>query len=380
MKILFPGTLDLLRRPVSRNPTLRAWDAADEYLLQHVEELEGEPERFLVVNDAFGALALALSEAKTVVSWGDSVTSHRAAQANAARNEVAAPQVVPSTEVPEGPFDVILMKVPKTMSLLRDQLYRLRDCVGPETVIVAGAMAKHIHTSTLTLIGRVWGSTTTSRARKKARLIFPVLDPDKEVEAFRPAKYHADILDAELRSLPGVFSAQHLDLGARQMLKAMENASDVMSKPTDVLDLGCGNGVLGLAVRKRLPEACVSFVDASYGAVASAQMNEEALFGTSVSGEDVRARFMVSDHVPKTLDDSVDWVICNPPFHQGQVMGDEIAWQMFQESRKALRPGGQLWVVGNRHLDYKESLRRIFGKVKVLLTDKRFVVLSATCR
>jgi hypothetical protein len=42
-------------------------------------------------------------------------------------------------------------------------------------------------------------------------------------------------------------------------------------------------------------------------------------------------------------------VLNNPPVHENHAIGDATAWQMFTESRDVLQPGGELWVVGNRH-------------------------------
>ena len=56
------GQFQLQRLPLRQPELLRAWDAADEYLLQHVAEQRiPEHARLLIVNDGFGALALALA-------------------------------------------------------------------------------------------------------------------------------------------------------------------------------------------------------------------------------------------------------------------------------------------------------------------------------
>ncbi len=70
-------------------------------------------------------------------------------------------------------------------------------------------------------------------------------------------------------------------------------------------------------------------------------------------------------------------MLCNPPFHQQNAVTDHIAWQMFNDAKKVLRPGGELRIVGNRHLDYHEKLKRLFGGSKLLGSNKKFVVLSA---
>jgi 16S rRNA (guanine1207-N2)-methyltransferase len=73
----------------------------------------------------------------------------------------------------------------------------------------------------------------------------------------------------------------------------------------------------------------------------------------------------------------VDLIVVNPPFHDNNVTGDEIAWQMFTGARRALRPGGRLVVVGNRHLAYQAKLGRLFGGSRNLASNRKFVVTTS---
>ncbi len=67
----------------------------------------------------------------------------------------------------------------------------------------------------------------------------------------------------------------------------------------------------------------------------------------------------------------------NPPFHSHRATTDTTARRMFGTARAALREGGELWVVGNRHLGYHVRLRRLFGNCEVVASDPKFVVLRA---
>src|SRR5690606_26394077 len=120
--------LDLIRQPEMANEPLQAFDAADEYLLNHLNEQGLHAySRVLLLNDGFGALACSLAAHCRVTSSGDSHLSHLALQKNLARNGLAADRVnfVPASAVAEGPFDWVLVRVPKTLALLEEQLIRL---------------------------------------------------------------------------------------------------------------------------------------------------------------------------------------------------------------------------------------------------------------
>ena len=84
------------------------------------------------------------------------------------------------------------------------------------------------------------------------------------------------------------------------------------------------------------------------------------------------------DGLASTSPNSLDVVLCNPPFHQQQVVGDFLARRMFRQSHKALKPGGELWIVGNRHLGYHVTLKRMFRRVEQIAAHAKFVVFKAT--
>jgi 16S rRNA (guanine1207-N2)-methyltransferase len=76
-------------------------------------------------------------------------------------------------------------------------------------------------------------------------------------------------------------------------------------------------------------------------------------------------------------DESIDLVVNNPPFHQANVIGDAIAWQMFIDARRVLRKDAALYVVGNRHLGYHTKVKKVFGNCEMITSNRKFVVLKA---
>ena len=87
--------LDLIRQPDQANDPLQAFDAADEYLLNHLHEQGlAADARVLLLNDGFGALACALAPHCRVTSSGDSFLGALALHKNLPRNGLA-PAAVP---------------------------------------------------------------------------------------------------------------------------------------------------------------------------------------------------------------------------------------------------------------------------------------------
>ncbi|AXU96545.1 MAG TPA: 23S rRNA (guanine(1835)-N(2))-methyltransferase RlmG [Erwinia persicina] len=361
--------LTLHRFPQMREESpLQAWDAADEYLLQHLGDAPVSGAT-LIFNDTFGALACALA-GEGVYSISDSWLNQQATRQNLALNHLdeGDVQLLDSlSPLPAAPARV-LIKVPKTLALLEYQLRALRDVVTPATQIVAAGKAKDIHTSTLQLFEKILGATTTSLARKKARLIYctfsaPELKADDVI-----ARWQLDGTPYQIHNHANVFSRGGLDVGARFFLQHLP--SDLEG---EIVDLGCGNGVIGLMALQQNPLSQVHFVDESYMAVASSRMNIEV----NCPQDRERSTFHVNNSLAGYPSDRLHAVLCNPPFHQQSAVTDHIAWQMLRDARRCLQDGGELRIVGNRHLDNYHKMKKLFGNCTTVASNQKFVVLRS---
>ncbi|SHM48342.1 methyltransferase [Actinacidiphila paucisporea] len=375
------GDLDLTRYPAEPREQLRAWDAADDYLLRHLAENPPAPGGTTVVlGDRWGALATALAERRPV-QVSDSFLGQQATRANLRRIgaedrvRLLSPQDT-RAEPPER-VDLLLVRVPRNLALLEDQLHALSPAVHRDTVVVGTGMVTEIHTSTLALFERILGPTVTSLAVRKARLIHCTPDPDlPRTPGPWPLRYAlpdgiGPMSGRTVTNHAGVFCADRLDLGTRLLLAHLPRREG----PDRVIDLGCGNGVVGTAAAVANPDSDVLFTDESYQAVASA----EATFRDNADAA-TAAEFLVADAATGVPAGSADLVLNNPPFHSHRATSDSSARRMFATARAALRPGGELWVVGNRHLGYHVRLRRLFGNCEVVASDPKFVVLRAVRR
>jgi len=125
---------------------------------------------------------------------------------------------------------------------------------------------------------------------------------------------------------------------------------------------------------QRCPNAKIDFYDESFMALASAKTNFHRAF------PDRSARFIIDDCMASTAAEHYQVILCNPPFHQQNVVGDFVAQLMFRDAKKALHQGGELWVIGNRHLGYFNNLKRLFGNCFAIAANNKFVVLKAIKR
>lgn len=362
--------LDLLRQPHQPNEPLQAFDAADEYLLKHLHEQGlGASDAVLLLNDGFGALACSLAGQCRLTSSGDSHLGRIALDNNLARNGLASDVVtfVPASDTPQGPFDWVLIRVPKTLALLEEQLIRLHGQLAPGARVVAGAMVKHLPRAAGDLLEGYIGPVQASLALKKARLLTATPETKAAPASLYPTRYRLDNPAIELLNHANLFCREGLDIGTRAFLPHLPRHLGRIR----VADLGCGNGVLGIAYALGSPQAQLTLVDESYMAVQSARDNWRAALGERP------VEIHAGDGLAEQPAESLDLVLCNPPFHQQQVVGDFLAWRMFQQARAALVKGGELWIVGNRHLGYHAKLGRLFRGVEQVAATPKFVVLKA---
>lgn len=362
--------LDLVRQPEMANEPLYAFDAADDYLLANLAAQTLPPStRVLVLNDSFGALAISLAGRFEVVSSGDSHLGALALGKNLARNHhpYDALTLRPASERFEGRFDYVLIRVPKTLALLEEQLIRLQPHLSAGTQVVAGAMIKHLPRAAGELLETYTGPVQASLAVKKARLLTATYQPREHSQSPYPTRYRLDTPPLTLINHANVFCRDGLDIGTRAFLPHLPRDLGAAR----VADLGCGNGVLAITSALANPNARYTLVDESYMAVQSARENWVAALGDREV--DIRPGDGLADQPAASL----DVVLCNPPFHQQQVVGDFLAWRMFQQAREALVTGGALYIVGNRHLGYHTKLARLFRGVEQVAANPKFVVLKA---
>lgn len=380
------GTFELRRHPHRPRSTLRAWDAADAYVLRYLAEQEdtGRFRSVAILNDGFGALACGLHQLGPT-SVVDTITAELGTAGNLERNHLPPIPVHPEVDdVPNG-LDLVVVKVPKSLGQLEDQLHRLAPKLDEDTVILGSGMVRDIHTSTLQLFETIIGPTTTSLAERKARLIHCTVDPAMQrPDNPWPVSWRDHGLTVVNRG--GVFSARSLDIGSRFLLEHLPTVTPAPGeRSATIVDLGCGNGVLGTAAAAMINNAVhvdtafvdtvdvdTVFVDISAAAIDSARRSWAANHG------DREARFLRSDRLINAVErGTVDLVLNNPPFHDERAVGDATVWDMFVDSHAVLRPGGELRVIGNRHLGHHSRLKKIFGNCKTVASNRKFVVLSS---
>jgi 16S rRNA (guanine1207-N2)-methyltransferase len=368
---------DLLRRePDVEAPDLVAVDATDRLLLDEAAAgIAAHPDQVVVVDDAHGALtlgAVALHGATGVRVHQDLLVGELALAANAERTGLTGsyrPVPALATELVRD-ARVVLAKAPKGLDALRELAQVVAAAAHPEVTLLVGGRVKHMTTGMNPVLAESFTGVRATLARQKSRVLV-VTGPRPGVSRTFPACAPDAALGLTVCAHGAAFAGPRVDRGTRALLQVLPGA---VPDAATALDLGCGTGVLAVALAAARPGLTVVAADQSAAAVASTA----ATAGANGLGDRVR---VVRDDAGSSLPDAgVDLVVCNPPFHLGAAVSETVAQRLFAGAARVLRPGGELWCVWNSHLPHRAALRRIVGPTRQVSRDPTFTVTASTRR
>ena len=171
----------------------------------------------------------------------------------------------------------------------------------------------------------------------------------------------------QMWSKPGIFAWDRLDEGSCFLLEHLADALAGRDIPRRGLDLGCGSGLLALAL-----------LSAGWSEIMATDNNAAALHATAhnlqlntnsqhwtVQGADAGAG----------LQFSADLLLCNPPFHQGFAVDSSLTSKFLLAAHRLLSPRGQALFVVNGFIALEKLAAPLFGQVSTLADNRRFKVI-----
>jgi 16S rRNA (guanine1207-N2)-methyltransferase len=270
-------------------------------------------------------------------------------------------------DFPDGPFDAVVFPVSTTgeAELVRDHLQSGHERLREGGIMLAAADNPDdnwLHGEMRKLFPKVTRRTVERGTLYKAIKAGP-LKKLKNFEcrfAFRDEGRLIQVI-----SRPGVFSHRKIDGGARALLKAA-----TIDPEQRVLELGCGSGVVSLAVALRAPDVHVLAVDSNPRAV---ECTEHGAQLNGISNLDVRLSTAESHTIPLSPcgrgargegglaipASDFDLVLANPPYYSNFRIAEVFA----QCAARALKPAGIALFVTKRTDWYTENLPKWFVSV-----------------
>jgi 16S rRNA (guanine1207-N2)-methyltransferase len=183
--------------------------------------------------------------------------------------------------------------------------------------------------------------------------------------AFIKERFETELLGEKviINSGSGLFSLKKPDFGTELLIK---NAK-ILDDDSKVLDLGCGYGIIGIALKKHYPSLDVTLIDVNDRAVYLSKKNCDE--------NDTECLVIKSDIFsnPKLADKQFDVILTNPPFSAGK----KVCLEFIKQSFEHLNKNGLLELVAP-HNKGGESLKKImlefFGNVDELAKKRGYRV------
>lgn len=167
----------------------------------------------------------------------------------------------------------------------------------------------------------------------------------------------------DIYSKPGQFGWDKLDKGS--LLLAQQFAMLQLNSPSTILDLGCGYGLLSSAAHQHWPNAKISATDNNAAALISCQHNFKQ---QAITGEVIAANCAASIHKQHEL------ILCNPPFHQGFAVENDLTEQFIATAKRLCQPNGSALFVVNAFIPLERIAKKYFTQQQLLVNDGHFKV------
>lgn len=163
-------------------------------------------------------------------------------------------------------------------------------------------------------------------------------------------------------TMPGVFSWEELDAGTAFLLENLD-LGDVKT----VLDVGCGNGVIGAALAPNVAQVIMTDDNLLAVRCARATIADSDLKNAMVAASDVYAALKGQ---------TFDLIVSNPPFHQKFDVNAKVAQNIIRKAPNYLKQGGRLVIVANEFLKYEPEFEANFSQFRVIARNNKFKVIE----
>ena len=192
------------------------------------------------------------------------------------------------------------------------------------------------------------------------------LNDDKVVSKPRQINYSINGVDFSLESDNGVFSKNELDKGSEFLIETLLP----INLGENVLDIGCGIGVIGLTLAYFTPSLNVCLSDVNTRALSLCNANAATLKLSQ------RVTILQSD-IYIEIEGKFDSIVSNPPIRAGK----KVTYQIYEGALEHLNDGGSLYIVIRKQqgaLSVKSYLEELYGNVTVLAREKGYYILKST--
>lgn len=271
----------------------------------------------------------------------------------------------------KGKFPLVLVLPPRQRDEARALLAEAVTRATPDGIVIAAMLNAEGARSAEEDLAAIAGPVE-SRSKRKCRVFWAKAKGGDAALRKTWADFDAprEIRDAQFPggkflSRPGIFAWDRIDPGSA--LLAQHLPDDLAGRGAD---LGAGTGFLAAAVVAHCPQVtALDLYEAEARALELAKQNVKAKSGVALD-------FLWHD-VTAGLERRYDFIVANPPFHQGRAERIDVGRAFVTAAAAALKPGGRFWLVANEHLPYEAELRARFARVRNIAETGGYKIVEA---
>ena len=213
-----------------------------------------------------------------------------------------------------------------------------------------------------------FGLTATSLSKSKSRIVWTkkhMANVESIAQHIQTGQQQTiEIADYEFITQPGIYGWNKIDKGSQLLI---DNVPDDLTGMG--ADFGCGYGFLSDKILQHNPQIKKIYsIDADYNALNCAKENLKQY---------TNVEYQWCDLTAQTPAYNLDWVVMNPPFHEGKKADSNIGQQFIETAHEALSKKGMLYMVANINLPYEKTLERLFSNVDTIIEKNGYKILFA---
>ncbi len=267
---------------------------------------------------------------------------------------------LPQTATP--PYQTALVIISKDKTAAQYELARAFEALDKGGLLIASA-ANDANGNRIESWFKDMGLKAYSQSKNKCRVVWAIKD-DQAITPFewllRGGMQQVEIGDQPYWTLPGLFGWDKIDIGSALLAQHLPQGLS-----GNGADFGCGYGYLSAQILKNNTPSSLLAIDADQRAVECCQKNCAAVTG------------VWGDLTVPWNGAPLDWIVMNPPFHMGKMTDSDIGLAFIRTAASALKKGGALYMVANRHLPYETAMSKMFSKIDIPAQTNGFKLIFA---